>query len=182
MDRDTLRRQWPKAYDVEDVHALVAKAIHDQLRTWGATLDEFELEDALADGIANSWELALSYDESRGNTFSNYVYGYVRLRLASWYRKRKPGARYATPPEHVSLDATGPDGTTTIGDRLESVIGTGESDATANRDPYFTRAINEGPSSADRAITLLDSFPLESPPRRARRSRASETRGERKAA
>jgi DNA-directed RNA polymerase specialized sigma24 family protein len=104
---DGLLRGTLALHGVDDLEALCAKALDDQLRAMRAHLRPHDHEDALAYLVSEAWLLSERYDPARGWSFSKFCYQTCRRRTIDWYRKRYQYARRDRPPKPelpLSLD------------------------------------------------------------------------------
>lgn len=149
-------------HDVDDVEALVRRALGDQLGSMGARLEGHDHEDALAYLVGVTWEASLRYDPERCSSFSRFSYQLCRRRTIDFIRAKNGRTRWQFAdslyererPSIVSLD--GPDGR-----RLDESERPGMLDPGGGRDPDLARAITRGsrllarsssPPSADAAL------------------------------
>lgn len=92
-------------HDVRDVEGLARGVLSRRLESWGAYLRPAEYEDALSFLVQTCWELSLTYDPSKGLSFSTYATRTLKLRVVDWYRGRFGDSRYSQQQPTLSLDS-----------------------------------------------------------------------------
>jgi DNA-directed RNA polymerase specialized sigma24 family protein len=164
MTRPPTQRQLPtpiQAHDVNDLEALVRRALNDELHHRRSHLNPADYEDALAYLIADAAFLAQRYDPTRarpgaGKTtnFATWCYRITRRRYTSWLRWRhRHDERTGPAPQFVSLDLEHhPDGTDGGPVRLAEAIPTKQGDPATDRSPDLARALDPRSSQDSRLL------------------------------
>jgi hypothetical protein len=144
-------------HDVDDVEALAARALGDQLRSMGAHLSGHEHEDAITFLVEVVWETSLRFDPERCSSFSKFSYQLCRRRTIDFIRAKNGRTRWQFAdstherqrPNVLSLDADDPGGR-----GLDGLERSGMLDPGGGGNPDLARALERG-----RSLLARSSYP-----------------------